>query len=186
MENQDNPTDTNLSGAAHVDAADGGAAVADTLSLAELNQYLGKDFKDKATALKAVKDTFSFVGKKIETAAPSVQPDPELKAKVQSLEEEVFYANHPEYKDHRDVIKALGGNPAEVVGTDVFKGIFEKAKVADDVQKRQSVLNTNQRIAQAPSLNEDATKKANEVGSSASDVASVFAKQIVEAMGNQG
>lgn len=34
-----------------------------TLSLEELNEQLGRDFKDKDSAVKALKDTFSFVGK---------------------------------------------------------------------------------------------------------------------------
>lgn len=51
---------------------DGGAASGEggtdagsesTLSLDELNQSLGRDFKDKDTAVKSLKDTFDFVGK---------------------------------------------------------------------------------------------------------------------------
>ena len=74
MDNQDNLTDSTLPGATHVEASGGQAAVADTLSLAELNTLLGKDFKDKATALKAVKDTFSYIGRQNTVANPTPAP----------------------------------------------------------------------------------------------------------------
>lgn len=163
MTETNNPTDPTLSDATHVDAADGGAAVAETLSLAELNTLLGKDFKDKATALKSVKDTYAYVGKKVDTVASTAQAQssPEIEAKLNSLEQQVFYANHPEYKGHEAIIKAMGSNPAEVVGTDAFKTYFEKAKVADDVAKTKSVVASNSRLAQQQTHTEDAVKAAN-------------------------
>lgn len=180
MDNQDNLTPDTLPGGAHVEPSGGNEAVADTLSLAELNQYLGKDFKDKATALKAVKDTFSFVGKKQETPATPVA-SAELEAKVQSLEEEVFYSKHPEHAANRDIIKAMGGKPSEVVGTDAYKALFEKVKVADEVQKKQSVLSSNSRVAANASYRDEAVTVANAVGSSGDDVAGYFASKINEA-----
>lgn len=161
MTNPDNLTDTTLPDAAHVDAADGAAAVADTLSLAELNQTLGKDFKDRATALKALKDTFSYVGKKTETPQQTAPVDASLKDQVRSLQEEVFYANNPEYKGVRDLIRTMGGNPSEVVGSDAFKAVYEKVKVADEVAKKQSVVSSNARVGQSSSRVDNAVKAAN-------------------------
>lgn len=43
-------------------AAGGGADNAGEISLADINSILGKEFKDKETALGAVKETFRFVG----------------------------------------------------------------------------------------------------------------------------
>ena len=182
MENQDNLTPDTLPGGTHVEPSGGQEAVADTLSLAELNQYLGKDFKDKATALKAVKDTFSFVGKKQETTA-SATVSPELEAQVQSLKEEVFYSQHPEYSEYRSIIKKMGGNPSEVVGTDEFKLLFEKVKVADDVQKKQSVVSSNSRVAAPSTYRQEAVTIANAAGTTGEDLAGYFAKQINESLG---
>lgn len=183
MTNQDNLTEDTLSDAAHVDAADGSKAVADTLSLAELNQYLGKDFKDKATAFKAVKDTFSYVGKKTETPQQTAS-DPDLKAKVQSLEEEIFYANHPEYREQRELIKQFGKAPAEVVAMDAFKNVFEKVKVADEVSKRQSVVTSNSRIGQTSSSLDAAVKAAN--AGRTDEMKNALSAEIVEQYGLTG
>jgi hypothetical protein len=157
---QDNPTDETLSGPAQLTGPDGTAAVADTLTLAEIESTLGKPFKDKATALKAIKDTFSFVGKKAE-ATQQTAADPDLKSEIQTLKEEVFYANNPQYREQRELIKQFGKDPAEVVATDTFKALFEKVKVADDVAKTKSVITSNARIGQsAPSL-QNAVQAAN-------------------------
>lgn len=47
-------------------APEGAGADESQLSLEKLNEVLGKDFKDVDTALKSVKDTFTFVGKRDE------------------------------------------------------------------------------------------------------------------------
>lgn len=162
-QNPNNPTDLALSDPAQLTGADGGAAVAETLSLAELNALLGKDFKDKATALKSVKDTYAYVGKKVDTVAPAaqVQTNPAIEAQLNSLKGEIFYANHPEYKGHEAIINAMGSDPAEVVGTAAFKTYFEKAKVADEVAKTKSVVTSNSRLAQTRSVTENAVKAAD-------------------------
>jgi hypothetical protein len=60
----ENNTNEPLAGAVNVAAADGGVAVApEVISVKDLlSEALGKDFKDDETALKAVKDTFKYVG----------------------------------------------------------------------------------------------------------------------------
>lgn len=183
-QNQDNLTDPTLSGAAHVDASDGQAAVADTLSLTELNSILGKDFKDKATALKAVKDTFSYVGRKSETPQAPASADPRVEAALSSLKEQVFYANNPQFKGHESIIKAMGSDPAEVVNLPAFKTYLEKATVADEVAKTKSVVNSNQRVAQNSTMFEDAVKVANSgAGGTRDNVAEVLAKGIIDELG---
>lgn len=180
---QENLTDTTLPDAAHVTAASGDAAVSETLSLAELNSTLGKDFKDKGTALKALRDTQSYVGKKLDAVAPA--PNTALESEVNKLKEEVFYASHPELKGHEDIIKAMGSNPAEVVGTEVFKKYLEKANVADEVAQTKSVVSSNNRISQVKSIVEEAIGVTNSRGSTNEDTALIFARAINE-QNNQG
>lgn len=50
--------------ASQLNAADSTGADKDAISLAELNSILGKDYKDRDTALRSVKETYSFVGKR--------------------------------------------------------------------------------------------------------------------------
>lgn len=176
MNESNNLTENTVPDAAHVTAAEGGAAVAPALSLAEINQTLGKDFKDTATALKALKDTQSYVGQKIAAAAPA--PDSALESKVSSLESQVFYASNPQYRGHESIINAMGTNPAEVVGGDAFKTYFEKAKVADEVQNSKSVVSSNARLSQATGVLEQAINVANARGTTGEDVALVFARSI--------
>lgn len=175
-DNQDNLTDKTLVDGAQLTSPNGGAAVDESLSLAELNSTLGKTFKDKPTALAALKETQSWVGKKIDAAAPA--PDTSLKVEVDSLKEQVFYANHPELKGHEDIIKAMGSNPAEVTESEAFKKYLGKATVADEVAQTKSVVSSNARISQVQSVRESAINVANARGTTGEDVALVFASQI--------
>lgn len=182
---QSDLTGQTLPDAAHVDAADGETAAEQSLSLAELEQTLGKKFPDKATALKAVKDTFNYVGRPKAAADPApAQTPPDVLEKLSSLEQEVFYANHPEYKGHEPIIKAMGSNPAEVVGTDAFKTYFEKAKVADEVAQTRSVVSSSQRLGQTTSMRDEAQKVANATSGSGS-VAEFFGNKLAEALSQQ-
>lgn len=161
--NQDNLTADTLPDASQLNAPDGQAADADTLSLAELNTFLGKDFKDKDAALKAVKDTFAYVGRKIETASPAPEATTgtsTLEADVRSLREDLFYSQHPEYAEYRSLISSMG-NPTEVVEKPEFKTIFEKVKEADQVRTTRSVVASNPRLAQEQTATEEAVRIAN-------------------------
>lgn len=188
---QNNITDDTLTGAPQLSAADGGAAVDSTLTLAELNTVLGKDFKDVPTAIKAVKDTFGYVGKKREDienelrskigsqpVEPTQQVDNALASKLQSLEEQLFYSTNPQYKGMESIIKKMGTNPAEVVNSEEFKSLFEKVQVADQVEKTRSVAPSNSRLAAAQSLSQKAVQVANARGSTAEDIAMVFARSL--------
>lgn len=188
MADSDNPTVETLADGAHVTPADGGAAVvSDALSLSELNQALGKDFKDTASALKAFKDTFSYVGMKKEdieaeirkNSVSSPNADPALQSQVQQLSKELFYTQNPQYKEYRSLIDSMGGNPAEIVGTDVFKGVFEKVQAADEEAQKKSVLNSSPRLAQTKSHVDEAVKMANSTAGN-SDIAEFLARGILE------
>lgn len=159
---------------------------ADTLSLQELNETLGKTFKDKASALKAFKDTFDYVGKagqaEKELRALKTQEKgggDDISLKIRALEDEVFYSKHPEYEPYRNTIGKMGASPAEVVNSDDFKSIFEKVRGYDEVQKTKSVLETNPRLGRS----RDALKEAREHESKGNREASnqILAKAVIEA-----
>lgn len=198
---QENSTDNSLAGATHVDAADGAAAVP-SLPLAELNTILGKDFKDTGTALKALKDTQAFVGKRKEDIAAEVRAElgntsgnassssnanssstSALESTVKSLQEDIFYTQNPQYKDLRESIKLMGANPADVVATEAFKKIFVKVQAADEVEKTRSVVSSNQRLAQSKTHTESAVAVANARGTTTDDVAASLVGGIREEFG---
>lgn len=194
MNTEDNLTPDTLSDAAHVEAADGGEAVDPAaFSLTELNTILGKDFKDKEAALKAVKDTFAFVGKRREdieaevrgalqpTEDKSSTPDTSHfaeKSAVQQLNERLFYAENPQYKGYENIIRKMGSDPAEVVASDEFQTIFEKVKTADEVGKQKSVVSSSPRLAQAKSVVDSAVELAN-TQATTDEVAAALARGIL-------
>lgn len=124
---------------------------ADALSLNELNSYLGKNFKDKDTALKALKDTFSYVGRKVEDITPKIDPNQFISR--EQYEQDMFYSRNAEYAtpEVREIIdamaKAKGLSPKDVVSSDTFKAVFSKVKGYDESQGLRSVLETNPRLA---------------------------------------
>lgn len=126
--------------------------VADSISLKEINEFLGKNYKDKEGALKSLKDTFSFVGKKVEAPKPvegkETKPDAtaEFAKQLRELKDQLFYSENPDYKPYKSVISKMGDNPSDVVQTDEFKTIFDKASGFDKIQKQKTVLETNPRI----------------------------------------
>lgn len=120
----------------------------ENLSLSELNTLLGKDFKDKATALKSVKDTYSYVGKRKEDIAKEVGGGNEMLAsELKQIKENMFFDKNPDYAPYRSLMTKMGSNPEEVAGSPEFKNIFEKAVGFDASQKLKSVLVSNPRLA---------------------------------------
>ena len=119
----------------------------DTLSLKEINEHLGKTYKDKESALKSLKDTFSFVGKKIEQAAPvASESNNDVAKQLKEMKTDLFYSKNPDYEPYRGVISKMGENPADVVQTPEFKDVFVKAAGYDKIQKSKTVLESNPRI----------------------------------------
>lgn len=152
MYDEDNLTEDALS-----DNSDGNQAVNsedENIGLSELTSTLGKEFPSKEAALKAIKDTFSYVGKKVE---PKVEaPDPSKYAtreELEAIKEDAFFSKNADYEPLRNTIKniskATGLRFDEVVSSDDFKNIFEKVKQADEVAKSRSVLQTNPRLGKA-------------------------------------
>ncbi len=177
-ENQDN-TPSNLSpDVTHVDTA-GGAENVDsaTLSLAELNTLLGRTYMTKESALKGLKETYSFVGKKLEAATAPPAQSFATAQDVKALQEDLFYSQNPDYRDYRKTIAMMGSNPAEVVASEAFKILWDKVKVADDASKKKSVVSSSPRLAQTQTVVDEAIKVANATRS-ASDTADVLARAI--------
>lgn len=118
-----------------------------------LSKTLGKEFKDDESALKAVKDTFSFVGKKKEDFLKEVQDNlggEDLKNQVTSLQKQVeesnFYSEHPELKPYKDIISKMSDSPRKVMEDGSLKELLDKAIEHDKAQNSKSVLESNSRI----------------------------------------
>jgi hypothetical protein len=130
-----------------------GAVESQTPSIASiLSRELGKDFRDDETALKAVKDTFAFVGKNKEQAKVEVQKELQIDEVVRSVAEqnrqmstELFYLKNPQYDkpEIRNFIETTGKAPKDVVATESFKDIFTKLEGFEKAQKSANVLKSN-------------------------------------------
>lgn len=159
-----NITPNTLAGASANDvvASDGKGAVgsvpAEALSLEQLNTFLGKDFKDKDTALKSIKETFTFLGKRKEDyeaefrakLQPSQNNTVDNKAveRLETIERNLWFAENAQYKAVRPLIEKLAGNGSldEAVNSQEFKEVFSKAQGYDETQKSKTVLQSNPKV----------------------------------------
>lgn len=138
------------------------------LTLAELNTHLGKSFPTKETALKALSDTFSYVGKKkediereVRSTIASDDKTSILAKEIEQMRKERFYDKNPQYADPsiRSIIESTGKEPHEVVETPAFKEVFAKVSGYDESQKLKTVLESNPRLTSS----RDALTKAKEM-----------------------
>jgi hypothetical protein len=182
----DNLSPETLAGAPQLSTSDGGGTVVQpALTLEQLNATLGSTFKDADTALKSLKDTQSFVGKRREDIATELKAtmapptDTASKADVQQLRNELFYSQNPQLKPYQNVLSQMGADPSEVAARPEVKEILEKAKAADEVTQAKSVVNTNSRLSQpsAPVM-EQMVAVANARGTTMEDVAIIAARAI--------
>lgn len=139
----------------------------ENVSLKEINEYLGKNYKDKGSALKSLKDTFSFVGKKVEKSAEVESSDVKSKSggddfarRIKEMKEQLFYSENPDYKPYKGLISKMGENPADVVGLPEFKDVFDKASSFDKNQTKKNVLESNPRIGVVRNKLKEATEAA--------------------------
>lgn len=133
-------------------------AVPNVVSIKDvLSEHLGKDFPDDETALKAVKDTFSYVGKagqevkELKNKLASLKPENlnRVEELERAIKETQFYADNPDYKPYKDIINSFKGQtPDEVVNSEAFKTVFGKMKSYDESEKSKSVLSSNPRLGQ--------------------------------------
>lgn len=125
-------------------AQEGGA---EAISLAELKEALGKDFKDTASAIKSVKDTFSYVGAQaqyrermqnltarlgtdeagviaaLETLAGAAKPTPPEGSYVprEQYEADQFFSTRKDLSDLRPVLSQLKQANPDVSWSDFVK-----------------------------------------------------------------
>lgn len=153
------------------------------MSLDELNGFLGKSYPSKEAALKSIKDTFSYVGKKKEDVAKEISPDKFITK--EQYENDMFYAKNQQYNNDniREVIDAMAKSKGitiqEVVNSDSFKNIFTSVQGYNENQKLKSVLETNPRLNATKSAFTEAHKAAQ---AGKSDVAeSLITKAVMDA-----
>lgn len=156
MEDEKDTTTEPLADGADITPADGKEAVdnIESESIKDiLSKELGKEFPTDEAALKSVKDTFSYVGKKKEDIKEEVkkeEPQTDDFVSRKEFEESTFYAKHPEYEPYKGIIGALKNATEnsldEVVKADDFKAVYEKAAAHDESEKSKSVLQTNPRL----------------------------------------
>lgn len=134
---------------ANVKQAEAPSGNPEALTLSEMNAYLGKNFPDKATALKALKDTFIFVGKKTEKVEENLKEKGFMTK--QEFDDALFYRDNPNHAPHKEVLdsiaKAKGISLSEAAKTDSYKKLFEGAENYTKSQSLKSVLESNPRLA---------------------------------------
>ena len=126
------------------------AEIAD-LSLEDINKTLGKDFPSKEAALKSIKDTYSYVGKKKEKIAEEVKPSPDNFVTKDQYEADVFFAQNSDLSDVRSIIeakaKAEGVSVKEAAKAEDITKVIEAVKSQSESQEAKNVLESNSRIS---------------------------------------
>ena len=152
--------------------------VGETLDLEAINKTLGKDFKDLPTALESFKEAQAKIasqGEELkELKKADVKPDPTEVERLDNLESQLnesnFYRENTQYdnKETRELIEAIGGDPKEVIETDVFKNTFEKTSAYDKSQESKSVLHNSSRLKQVSTRMDDAKTAMDKADNAAS------------------
>lgn len=190
MENEnitsDGQLDASQLNAASPEGAVGNESKAEGLSLEEINKQFGKTFPDLPTALKSLKDTVSYAGKRKEDMEKEIfasiaqnNSNDELKKELESIRKDMFYKDNPDYAPLRKIIENMGNNPSEVTSRPEFKEIFEKVKGYDNSQKLRTVLESNPRLA----ASKDNLSKAADLkrqGAKSDDIESLVARAVLD------
>lgn len=133
------------------------------IKLSELKNVLGKDFKDKESALKSLKDTQSYVGQvgqlkqdnekyKSGGAAPDAAGEiAALNAKIEAIQEDTFFDRNEQFRSIRPIVKtfakANGKTLSETVELPDIKELVTKVSGFDKSQNMRTVLESNPRLA---------------------------------------
>lgn len=137
---------------------------APSLTLQEINELTGRNYKTLEEAKAGYKETYRFKTSR-ETSTNTPQTPEELAVLQKKIQDLEFYNENPEYKPYRDVINRFGNNPADVVNDEGFKQIFSKLKAQDEFEQSKSVLKSNPKLG----IIADASKKAEESVKAAND-----------------
>ena len=164
-----NNTQVNLPDGPQLSPAGGNSAVGGQspqetpITLSELNKGLGKDFKDKDTALKSLKDTQSYVAQvgTLKSQLEKLQSQPssphasgeiaDLKAQLNNIQTENFFERNAPLKAIRTTVeaftKAQGKTLQEVAELPEIKELLVKVSGFEQSQKMRTVLESNPRLA---------------------------------------
>lgn len=159
------------------------AATLAELSLDEINSTLGKNFSSKDEALKSIKDTFNYVGKKAEDVSKNLKNEGYMTK--EEFENALFYRDNPEHAGNQEVLdsiaKAKGIPLAEAAKTESYKKLFEGATNFEKSQSRKSVAETNPRLANV----ENSRNKVQELvrAGSKEQAGQEAARTVIEALG---
>lgn len=154
--------------------------VAPVASLKDIvKQATGREYSTDEAALEGIKNTYQMVGKKVEPQVieKTIVPE-EVVREVETLKKEVkvsqFYADHPEYKEVKEVISKFGGDPEQVIADPIFKKTYDALKAANENQNKPA-LSSNARI-QAPPVNQDYARDLTAMREGTMNVAEFMAK----------
>lgn len=162
----DTPTNDVQPGAENIPAAGGNEAGSQTpastqdgqnLTLAEINELLGKQYPDKTTALKSLKDMSSFAGRAADQLGKqNDEAVSKLQKEIDAMKLDTFYARNPEHEANREILEALAlknnVTVEEATELDAYKEFAKGVK-----KEKRTVVESNTR--QQPS---DDKKKAFE------------------------
>lgn len=141
---EENLNQETLADGVDVASADGGGSDSEVVALKDImSKELGKNFATDEEALKAVKDTFNYVGKvgkyspyiekleaqkggeanvtklmeQLTNPQPEVKPEgnPQFVSK-QQYETDTFFAKHSELEPHRELLEALSTKHGKTLG----------------------------------------------------------------------
>jgi len=139
------------------------------LTLEQLNEHLGTQYKTPEKALEGLKETKNYVGKAgtVEKELNALKEnlnagDGEFVSKDQ-YEQDLFYGKNSDLEPYKDIINArakdLGIRPAEAIESDEsLKQTLEKLRGFDSTENAKSVLMSNQRLGQVTDDLEKAQK----------------------------
>lgn len=139
MENE-NISEDAVTGEDGVTSPEGSTTVSDNIGLKELNEIYGTEFKTKEDALKSIKETKNFVGKRKEDFIAEAKQkilaeigdrgiDTSNFVTKSELEKEKFYAGNPNLKGLETIIEAVKKDKnisyEEVLNLDELKPLLE-------------------------------------------------------------
>lgn len=115
--------------------------------VSKLKEITGREFKDVDDFTKHYKNLSSYVGKKVESKEVKQKATP----KDEIIQDLAFKVDHPEYKDHFDIIKMVSKNKgvsySDAISDPMVKEIIE----VRTGKKGESILHSNNKISSSSS-----------------------------------
>ena len=125
-----------------------GSNIDPVISVSKLKEITGREFKDVDDFTKHYKNLSSYVGKKIEQKEVKTE---KAMPKDEIIQDLAFKVDHPEYKDHFDIIKMVSKNKgisySDAISDPIVKEIIE----VRTGKKGESILHSNNKISSSSS-----------------------------------